>query len=190
MFPKIELSFSIKDYINKGVESVNQLLEIKTTRINAYFQNIDNYVIRKINYISLSKSDWIWARLIHPLLFKICMPTIFFNNGFIARDLAVLNIHMDYLVVNIVDFARFINLYREAECKSTLNIDTLLEKLNKAVSLIEYSNNIKSFFESNEMADAWYAEMYFALANIDKKYLKKASELSAKTIYNTYSPFF
>lgn len=189
-YPNIDLSFSIDEYINKGVESLNQLLGVKPSRFNSFFQAVDNSVVKKINFNDLSRKDRFWTRLIHPFLFKLCMPTIFFNNGFIARDLAVLNIHMDYHVVNVVDFARFINLYNETSFERRIDIADLLGKLDKAVSLIENSKNIKSYYESNEMADAWYAEMYFALANIDNKYLMKARELSAKNIYNTYSPFF
>lgn len=189
-YPDIKLSFSLDDYINRGIQSINQLFGIRDNALSLLFQKVDDFFIKRISFLKMGALGKAWTRIFHPVLFKLITPTIFFRNGFIARDLAVMNIHMDYLVVNIVDFARFMCLYRENCPKGTLTYNLLLEKIRKAVDLIEDSSNIKDYIKSTELLDAWYAEMYFTLSNLDPRFLTKASELAALQVYCTYSPFY
>lgn len=194
------LDFNIDDYLYKGIISINQLLELKSgiSFFAKIFQKIDNYFLNRyldkiatINFIS----NTIYERIFHSVLFKFLFPTVFFNNGFIARDLSVLNRHVDYLQVNIVDFSRVLNLYKSmVTCglikEAILKSDLLIDKLERAIYLIENNASLKTFIFSNELQLAWYAEMYFTISNVDEKYREKAKSLYLDQIYCSNSPFY
>lgn len=188
--PNIKLSFSIDEYIKKGIQSINQLFSIGDNYPSIVFQKADSFVMKRVSFKNMNFLENMWARIIHPVLFKLMTPTVFFKNGFIARDLAVMNVHMDYLVVNIVDFARFMFLYRDICPKGNLNYELLLQRIIKAVELIEGSKNIKDYISSSELLEAWNAEMFFTLSNLDPRFLTKARELAVSQVYCTYSPFY
>lgn len=194
------LDFNLDDFLEKGLQAINQLCELKSNivfienflqKIDAFFLNV--YVKKVVNKNGFV--DTVYERIIHPLLFKVLFPTIFFNNGFIARDLSVMNRHLDYLLVNVVDFSRVMNLYKvlvkERLLKEgLLNIDCLSDKLDRAIALVEKDKCFLTFIRADELQSAWYAEMYFSVSNLDSRYVEKARQIHSKGIYCLNSPFY
>jgi hypothetical protein len=191
------LDFDLDYLINKGLTSINQLLELTNEgRGLDKLQAIDNY------YLDLSLKerhnfwvDCIYERIIHPVIFKFIFPTVFFNNGFIARDLSVLNRDIDYQLVNIVDLARLLNLYKQIEetkllSTSVLRFKDIEDKLNRAIAFVENNKLLLSYIKSNELQMAWYAEMYYAMSNINLRYIEKAQSLYSEQLYCSESPFY
>src|SRR5690606_16828385 len=97
----------------KGLSAIDKILnnEKSTDLVDNFMQSIDNFFLKRAFKNSQNVIDKFYSRIFHPVCFKIMKPTIFFRNGFIGRDLAVMNIHVDYLIVNIVDILRFLKGY-------------------------------------------------------------------------------
>lgn len=194
------LDFDLDDLLEKGLQSINQLCELKSSiplvenflqKIDAFF--LDAYIKKIVKNNGFVNT--LYERIIHPILFKILFPTIFFNNGFIARDLSVMNRHLDYLIVNIVDFSRVISLYKvlveeKLLKEDLLDMDYLSDKLDRAIALVETDKSFLHFIRSTEIQSAWYAEMYFTVANLNPMYVKKAKEIYSEGIHCTKSPFY
>lgn len=194
------LDFDLDNLLGKGLQSINQLCELKSSiplvenflqKIDAFF--LDAYIKKIVKNNGFVNT--LYERIIHPILFKILFPTIFFNNGFIARDLSVMNRHLDYLIVNIVDFSRVISLYKvlveeKLLKEDLLDMDYLSDKLDRAIALVETDKSFLHFIRSTEIQSAWYAEMYFTVANLNLMYVKKAKEIYSEGIHCTKSPFY
>ena len=153
-----------------------------------------DYKLKIIDAID-RRIDCVYEKIIHPLVFKFIFPTVFFNDGFIARDLSVLNRHVDYQLVNIVDFARLLNLYKKiGETRvfttTVLSLDAIVDKLDQAISFVENNKLLLEYVISNDLQKAWYAEMYYTMSNINLKYKEKAQSLYSDQLYCSESPFY
>lgn len=194
------LDFDLDEFLEKGLHSINQLCELKSSMpfIHSTLQKLDTYFLKKYKRRVVNNNgfvDTMYERMVHPLLFKILFPTIFFNNGFIARDLSVMNRHLDYLLVNIVDFSRVMNLYKVLVRKSLLrggllDMDCLSDKLDGAIALVESDKPFLDFICANELQSAWYAEMYFTISNLNSSYAEKVKQIYREGIYCVKSPFY
>ena len=192
------LNFDLDYWINKGLISINQLLELTNKgKMMNKLQAMDNYCLNlflKEQHNSFL-IDCVYEKIVHPIIFKLVFPTVFFNNGFISRDLSVLNRHIDYQLVNIVDFARLLNLYkknRETEILTTsiLNYNEIGDKLERAIDFVENNKSLLNYIQSSDLQRAWYAEMYYAMSNINSKYIKMAQNLYSDQLYCSESPFY
>jgi hypothetical protein len=192
------LDFDLEYMINKGLTSINQLLELvnEGRRLNK-LQVMDNYYLNQFlkEQHNTFLIDCVYEKIIHPVIFKFIFPTIFFNNGFIARDLSVLNRHIDYQLVNIVDLARLLNLYKQIEETKLLPTNVLRfkdieDKLERAIAFIENNELLLNYIKSDELQMAWYAEMYYAMSSINLKYIEKARNLYSEQLYCSESPFY
>ena len=192
------LNFDLDYWINKGLISINQLLGLTNKGIIMNkLQEIDNYCLN-LFLKEQHNSFWIdcvYEKIVHPIIFKLVFPTVFFNNGFISRDLSVLNRHIDYQLVNIVDFARLLSLYkknRETEIltASILNYNEIEDRLERAIEFVESNKYLLNYIQSSDLQRAWYAEMYYAMSNINSKYIKIAQNLYSDQLYCSESPFY
>lgn len=191
------LNFDLDCWIKKGLISINQLLALTNEgKIANRLQKIDNYCLN----LFLKKQhdsfgiNYIYERIVHPIVFKFVFPTIFFNTGFIARDLSVLNRHIDYQLVNITDFARLLNLCKNVEkaraITNILRYNDIMDKLERAIAFVNNNKFLLKYIQSNDLQRAWYAEMYYAMANIDSKYVRIAKKLYSEHLYCSESPFY
>jgi predicted membrane protein len=136
-----------------------------------------------------------YQKIIHPTFFKIISPTVFFKNGFIARDLAVLNIHVDYLTVNITDFLRLLIVYDKVTQKSLnrlrkLDRESILDKVSSAIDLIETNKNLKSYILASDLQSSWYAELHYLYSFYDSKYKNIVKEIEQSNLYNLRTTSF
>lgn len=188
-------SLSIDDLLYKSIISINQLLFVKDNKIGRLLQKIDNLLLDRYVEQIWKHDKWlfsIYERLIHPIIFKVFFPTIFFQNGFIARDLSVLNRHLDYILTNIVDFTRMLCLYNDVKSPNinVLECNIIENKIKNAVKWVESHPHFIEFINNHSLLSAWYAEMYYALSNLDQSYIEKANTLSQTGMFCTYSPFY
>lgn len=190
------VDFNVDEYIQQGLIAINQLTSIRPSKLSVWLQNWDDYFFHKhIHCTSLGKENVIYERFIHPLCFKVFFPTIFFSDGYIGRDLAVFNRHLDYLVVNITDIARVISLYMRLQKRGIidsdiLNCKLLHEKIIKAIQLIEKDKNLQDIIMQDELQSAWLAEMYYTIAYINPMYKNKALTYNKQKKFCAVSPFF
>ena len=168
-----DIDGNVEDLLRKSLQSINQIVSIKTNSINHLLQKIDNiFLDRYVERVS-EKNEWylsFYERIVHPVIFKILTPTLFFENGFIARDLSVLNRHLDYMLVNIVDLSRMLCLYNEMYEQSnitSLAYDEIWNRIKKGINWVESHPNFVKLVSMNPLMSAWYAEMYFALSNLE-----------------------
>ena len=71
------VNFDLDDLINKGIEGVNQLLDIHSNSfLGRFLQDIDNTYLKEYLAENQNKSKTfsIYNRIIHPLLFKVLSP--------------------------------------------------------------------------------------------------------------------
>ena len=99
------------------------------------------------------------------------------------------------IYLNIVDFARLLNLYkknRETEILTTsiLNYNEIGDKLERAIDFVENNKSLLNYIQSSDLQRAWYAEMYYAMSNINSKYIKMAQNLYSDQLYCSESPFY
>lgn len=186
---------NIDSRLNESLLSINQLLDIRASKLELFLQRIDSIFLDKYVDNIWKKNRWtpsIYERIVHPIVFKFLFPTFFFENGFIARDLSILNRHLDYLLVNIVDLSRMLCLYNEVgkADKALLNYNEVLDKIKNGVAWIEEHTHFVEFACKDPLLSAWYAEMYFVLSNLDQSYIKKAQELAQAGMFCSYSPFY
>jgi hypothetical protein len=186
---------------SKAINSLNNLFEFDKNKkyVNMVLQKVDNMLFNKY-LISLPKKQEnlfskFYQKIIHPLFFKIISPTIFFNNGFIGRDLAVCNIHVDYLTVNITDFLRLLVVYDKVAQKEQselmkLDRESVLDKISKAIDLIETNKNLKTYIMGNDLQSAWFAEMHYLFSFYSSKYKVIVNELLESNLYNLETTSF
>ena len=158
------LNFDLDYWINKGLISINQLLELTNKgKMMNKLQAMDNYCLNlflKEQHNSFL-IDCVYEKIVHPIIFKLVFPTVFFNNGFISRDLSVLNRHIDYQLVK-----------------------------ERAIDFVENNKSLLNYIQSSDLQRAWYAEMYYAMSNINSKYIKMAQNLYSDQLYCSESPFY
>lgn len=186
---------NIDGMLNGALLSINQLLNIKAGNFSRFLQRIDSVFLDKYVNNIWKKNKWtstIYERIVHPVVFKLLFPTFFFENGIIARDLSVLNRHLDYLLVNIVDLSRMLCLYNDIRERreGLLDYDKLLDKLKKGVDWIESHPNFVEFVYRDPLLSAWYAEMYYTLSNIEPSFTMQAQKLVQTGLFCSYSPFY
>jgi hypothetical protein len=188
-----------KDIANKGVVAINTVLETtnKKTIVNTFLQNIDAYLFNKYlkKITSKNKFNVLYQKIVHPFLFKILSPTLFFSNGFIGRDLSVANIHVDYLVVNVTDFLRLLVTYDSLDKKTKENLGELnrvgiLAIVTKAINLIETNRFLKRYIYSQEIQLTWYAEIHYLFSFYSSKYKVIVKELTESNLYNLETTSF
>lgn len=169
---RLDLNFSIDQYIYYAFNSMRFLLSSTHSKshINVYLQKIDckllNYNIVRNNLFSK-----VYERIIHPVLFKIFSPTIFFNNGFIGRDFAVLNRHLDYHIVNLVDIARVLCLLKDYEYWVNYYdvYNSYIHVLEEGVNLGKQVPNFNKYILRGELNIAWICELSTLLLPLNIK---------------------
>lgn len=202
--------------INTHLDSLNTLLLLKIHNISNFSFDLDDYILKGIRGLQYSfsyrnkfrvvqkldeqimnfslKHECTYSilidRILHSTLFKLLSPCLYFDNGFIGRDLSVVNRHLDYLVVNIVDFARYYLLIHRSPFFSFASVEEIKGIILKAVNLIQTNKLIREKIEANDIQRASLAEMYFLVSKIDKsvaplfnKY-KQTREYSFFNYYN------
>lgn len=197
----IECNADLEVLANKAIQSLNILFKFDKNKnyLNNILQKIDNAFFDHY-LISLSRNkenllSKFYQKIIHPTFFKIISPTVFFKNGFIARDLAVLNIHVDYLTVNITDFLRLLIVYDKVTQKSLnrlrkLDRESILDKVSSAIDLIETNKNLKSYILASDLQSAWYAELHYLYSFYDSKYKNIVKEIEQSNLYNLRTTSF
>lgn len=187
--------------IDKAINSVNNLFEFEKNKsfINKVFQKWDNIFFERYllnlsdNKIGLFSKTY--QKVLHPFFLKLISPTLFFKNGFIGRDLAICNIHVDYLTVNITDFLRLLVVYDYVVQEGKLNLirldrESILEKVTKAIDLIEGNNHLKKYIMNNDLQSAWYAEFHYLYSFFNNNYKKIVDDLEMSNIYNLKTTSF
>lgn len=165
----LNLSFSVNTLLVEALTSLKQLLRIDQnhSKINDKLQALDCKILQR-NINTQDRFSLLYERLIHPLIFKVFSPTIFFKYGFIARDMAVLNRHLDYHVVNMVDISRFLCMLKKT---SIINENQELFEsfkllLTKAVNIVESVPEYKNKVIDNDLSIAWLCELSLLLKEL------------------------
>lgn len=184
--PSLNFEFSIDEYITKGNKCIISLFEADDShnKLNIILQNLDNIILRKA-IASKMFPFRIYERIIHPLLFKLFSPTVFFNYGFISRDLAVMNRHLDYMIVNMVDITRYSILAKSTGVELKIISQKLLEKIKQGVKFIDNTKEYQSFLYSKELSIAWLCELSVLLDTLSLGYSFNVESYH----YPKYSPF-
>lgn len=188
------------DLAKKAIHSVNKLLKVNANQslINFLLQKIDNFLF-KYYLKRIDKENFFWKvyqKIIHPLCFKLISPTIFFKNGFIGRDLSVMNIHVDYLLVNVTDFLRLLVIYESTplSLKKKLDIELnkkdLLKHLKNAIKLVHNNDDIKLYINNNNLQKAWYAECIYLFSFFDNEFEGSKMEIMNSRLYNLETTIF
>lgn len=197
----IESQVDLLTKANKAIHSLNDLFEFEKNKsfANKILQKWDTILFNQY-LTSLSKSkehllSKLYQKIVHPAVFKLITPTVFFRNGFIGRDLAVCNIHVDYLTVNITDFLRLLVVYDRIIQKGELNLiqldrQSILDKVSKAIDLIETNKHLKSYIINNDLQSAWYAELHYLYSFYDTKYRNIVIDLEQSNFYNLKTTSF
>lgn len=184
----LNLSFSIKDYIESALISIQYLIDYNKhhTLINKWLQQLDSKLLNKYIYND-SKSAKLYERIIHPLLFKVVSPTIFFDYGFISRDLAVLNRHIDYHIVNMIDIARVLCLLKKrkdyAGCKNLY--DAYFNILMKGLQIGSTIHKYNEYVYRDDLSIAWLCELYALASKLQVDFPYNVEGYS----YPKYNPF-
>ena len=155
---KLNLRVDVDSLIGKAIIPIKHIFykDNNHSAVSKIFQNIDTWFYKK----SKKRSVWrnslvkIYESAVHPILFKLIFPRMFFRSGYIARDLAIRHRHADYILPNAVDLARFISLYEKRKDCSKDFVDDLKTYLSKTISLIENLENLDI-----EYSMAWYHEL-------------------------------
>lgn len=183
----IEDNEDLINLYNRGLKSINKVLEKEkqTDKIDSLFQKIDKIYVNKLFNSNRTYIDKLYSRILHPIMFKILKPTLFFKNGFIGRDLAVMNIHVDYLLVNIVDILRFLKSYNHIG-KKTSNIlkQDLINIVHNAVDLVHNAKGILNYIQSDDLQKAWYVEMLYLYQDYSDKYIDAFLIYKKENLYN------
>lgn len=197
----IESQVDLLSLANKAIHSLNDLFEFEKNKnfANNILQKWDTILFNQY-LISLSKRkehllSKLYQKIIHPVVFKLVTPTIFFKNGFIGRDLAVFNIHVDYLTVNITDFLRLLVVYDRIIQQGELNLiqldrESIIDKISKSIDLIETNNHLRSYIINDDLQSAWYAELQYLYSFYDAKYLNIVKQLEKSKLYNLTTTAF
>ncbi|MCG7502562.1 hypothetical protein MHM83_11835 [Tenacibaculum sp. Mcav3-52] len=190
-------------YINKAkkaIISINKIFETinRKSKVNLFLQNVDNYLfehyLRKVENKNIFYL--MYQKIIHPLFFKVVSPTLFFKNGYIGRDLAIPDIHIDYLLVNIADFLRLLVVYdslsekKKEKINVDLNKEKLLKVVNKAIDLIHKSTNFQNYINKHDVQKAWYAEVLYLSSFYNNKYLEQLKAIKESSLYNLETTVF
>ena len=185
--------------LNRAIVSLNFVLATRNnnTKFGSFSEKIDNYLFKKYvkKIIKPNLIDAFYQKIMHPFFFKLVKPTLFFENGFIGRDISVCNIHVDYLLVNIVDFLRLIVCFDMIKSDDKIKIITLdrtaiLEVVEKAVELIETNNVLKENILISDIQKAWYAELHYLRTQYTDKSNAIVEELHASNKYNMHNTYF
>lgn len=184
----LDLSFSINTLLTDALISLTQLLKIDQnhSRINDKLQALDCKILRR-NLKTQDRFSLLYERLIHPLIFKFFSPTIFFKYGFIARDMAILDRHLDYHIVNMVDISRFLCMLKKT---SIINgYQELFESfkllLTKAVNIVDSVPEYRNKVIDNDLSIAWLCELSLLL---DKLAITNPYQIQGYD-YSRYNPF-
>lgn len=184
----IRVEFDLEDLINRAIVPLKGLFyhDLNSSFPSIILQKIDFlfYLLsnkRKKLFFPITK---VYDSLLHPLLFKVLFPRLFFNYGFIARDLAIRHRHADYLLPNAVDIARFLCLYESYHESDPLFVADLNKQLYKTVLFI---NKTESF--ESDYSIAWSQELIdlIAVLNISSDTRLKRGE---KICYNPFCLLF
>lgn len=168
----------ILELVNKGLIPLKYILDKSLTKspFRKMAEHMDNYFFRKeLKRLTLKKDirffPKVYERLVYPYFFKMFFPTVFFENGFIARDLSVRNRHIDYQMVNIVDFLRLIILYKAVREKGEtglldIDIRQLTDFLGNAVKLAGGDACFRQYLENNAHILALYLESLVYMSSL------------------------
>lgn len=172
----------------KGLSAINKILSYEKSIdfVDTFLQSIDTLFLKRAFKKRQNIVDKFYSRIYHPVCFKIIKPTIFFKNGFIGRDLAVMNIHVDYLLVNIVDMLRFLKGYFRVSAEIdgfTFDEKELLYRIHSAVRLVQNEQFIMEYIHSNDLQKAWYVEMLFLYEDYCNDYSDVFEKYKAKNTY-------
>lgn len=176
------------DLYSKGLSAINYILlhEKSIDFVDNFLQGVDNLFVKRAFKKNHNIIDKLYSRIFHPFCFKILKPTIFFKNGFIGRDLAVMNIHVDYLIVNIVDILRFLKGYYSIKSEYDnfkLEENELFYRIHSAVRLVQENNFIIDYIHSNDLQKVWYVEMLYLYQNYNVKYLDEFKKYERQNMY-------
>ncbi len=201
MHSDIERQVDLLNKANKAIHSLNKLFDFEKNKsfVNKLFQKWDNVFFNQyLSLLSKNKEHLfskLYQKIIHPVIFKLISPTVFFRNGFIGRDLSVCNIHVDYLTVNITDFLRLLVVYDRIIREEELNLiqldrESILEKVSIAIDLIETNNDLKTYIVSDDLQSAWYAELHYLYSFYDSKYNNTVKDIVESNLYNLQTTSF
>ena len=73
---------------------------------------------------------------------------------------------------------------------SILNYNEIEDRLERAIEFVESNKYLLNYIQSSDLQRAWYAEMYYAMSNINSKYIKIAQNLYSDQLYCSESPFY
>lgn len=185
---KITLNFSIDECIDKAINSLCALSKVdsKHSLVNKYLQKIDQKILNH-NILNSGILSKVYERIAHPVLFKLLSPTFFFDYGFIARDMAVMNRHLDYHIVNMVDIARVLCLLKHS-IKGSYHSDLICcysVILKRGLSLFESVPNYNAYIYTGDMNIAWMGELAVLLDYLSIEYPFKVDSFN----FPHYNPF-
>lgn len=135
------------DLVNKAIISINQLLTLNeyNNTIKTVIQKFDySFFTLELNRFLNKKKRLFITKLYDFIIWnnivKRFFPFIFYNNGFIGRDLAVTNRHFDYHIINMLDLLRLCAIYLETKRLhpvELLDTERLLAKIKKGFTFID-----------------------------------------------------
>jgi hypothetical protein len=71
-----------------------------------------------------------------------------------------------------------------------LDRESILDKVSRAIDLIETNKHLKYYIINNDLQSAWYAELHYLYSSYDAKYLDIVKQLEKSKIYNLTTTSF